>query len=390
MRAHVARDASGFVPTCGERPSEGARRLRFECRCTRLARDRPSPQDRRVSPHRIVGLGALLAAACTPPIEPAWLVTGPRELALDVEVIAQGPFGARIPAGPRTTRDALPRDTLRLRPAVVDADGPLDPAALEAAWFLCAGLGPCLLRGPVAERPACTGEAIQPPEPCRFADGGEARLTIGELPRQPISPTLTVFDLVTGPTVALVASTPDGPGVDACLARFDARARLDGCLLMERTLGIGPLGELAHLLRLLGGDPGIGVGAETLLARPRNRNPAVERFRVEVEGEEAVVVDAGGVVAVPRDAAIVVALETSEEDLDDYEAMHGPATVRVTEGLDAQWWLDREVDLEEPPYGQLWVRLRAGAVTGTVRAYVALRDDRGGEGWGFVDLELEG
>src|SRR5690606_12061899 len=110
----------------------GARRVRFERR-TRLARSRPRPQDRPVSLHRLAGVGVLLTA-CAPPIEPAWLVSRPRELALEVEVVAQGPYGRRLQPGPRTYRDALPRDTLSLRPVIVDPQGSMDLAAFEIAW----------------------------------------------------------------------------------------------------------------------------------------------------------------------------------------------------------------------------------------------------------------
>jgi hypothetical protein len=342
-----------------------------------------------VSPFARVGLGALAAAGCTPPIEPGWLVTAPRELALDVEVVAQGPYGAPIEPGPRSARDALPLDTLRLRPAVVDAEGPLDPDALESTWLMCAGIGSCLLQGTLVDRPACTGEEIQPLEPCRFFGAGTALLTIADIPSTWPPEAYSVFDLVDGPTVSFVASAPDGPGLDACLARFDARERLDGCLMMERVLGLGPLGELVDRLRALGIDPGIGEEAETLLARPRNRNPAVERFRVQAGGVPLVVA-AGSVVTVPRGAEILLAVETTAEDLDAYEVALGDETAQLTDDLGARWWLDREVELEDVPYGQLWVRWRAGSVTGTVRAYVVLEDGRGGEAWGWLDLELEG
>jgi hypothetical protein len=342
-----------------------------------------------MSPHRCAGLGVLVAAACTPQIDPAWLVTGPRELALEVEVVAQGPYGERIVPGPRTPRDALPLDTLSLRPAVVDVDGPLDPDGLEGAWLLCSGLGNCLVREEVVDRPPCTGEEIQPSKPCRFADGGTASLVVANIPAV-LPPALSsVFDLVSGPTVAFVGSPAEGPGVDACLARLDARERLDGCLMMERALGIGPLGELVEQLDALGIDPGIDGEAETLLAAPRNHNPAVEQIRVAYGGESRLV-PAGGTVAVPSDEAIVLTVETSDADLDAYEVRLGEARALLTDDLSAQWSFEREVDLEEAPSGQLWVRWRAGSVSGTVRAYAVLRDSRSGEAWGWLDLEIEG
>lgn len=331
----------------------------------------------------------LVATACTPPIEPAWLVSKPRELAIEVEVAAQGPFGERIVPGPRTPRDALPLDTLAMRAVVVDPDGPIDPDALEGMWLLCQGVGNCLVRDPVAERSLCTDQEIQPTAPCRFGDGGSASLTIGEIPSMFPDAPPSVFDLVSGPTVAFVGSPPDGPGLERCVARLDARERLDGCLLMERVLGLGPLGELVDQLIAAGIDPGITDGAETLLERPRNNNPAVEAVRVSF-GRESLLVPVGGRVAVPYDAAIVMTVEPTDADLDGYEVVLGDETVLLTDDLDTQWWFDREVDLEEAPLGQLWVRWRAGAATGTVRAYVALRDNRSGEAWGWLDLEIEG
>lgn len=346
-------------------------------------------QARRVHPRLLVGPGLLfLVAACTPPIDPPWLVTGPRELAMEIEVVAQGPHGARIQPGPRSFRDALPLDTLSLRPIVVDADGPVDASTLDGRWVSCSGIGACLLRGPVSDLPACTGDEIQPREPCRFGDGGEGTLTIADVPAELPDDLPTVLGLVNGPTVAFIASVPDGPGLASCMARFDAREPLDGCLMMERVLGIGPLGDLVRVLEELGIDSGIEGEAETLLVRPRNRNPRVEQLRVDV-GDQTMLVPSGSVVTVPRDEWVTLTVETTEDDLDGYETMVGEQTAMLTDLLYTQWWLDRDVELEEALPGQQWARVRAGAAQGPVRAYVVLRDDRGGEGWGWLDLELE-
>jgi hypothetical protein len=371
--------------TSGEHPP-GARRLRFEPRC--LPPGARTPKIERVSRILAAGLGAL-ASACTPEIQPRWLVGAPRELALEVEVIAQGPYGSRITPGPRSARDALPLDTLSLRPVVVDPDGPLDPDELEGAWFLCSDVGNCLLGRELAERPRCTGAEIQPSEPCRFGDAGAAMLTIADFPTPLSLDQSTVFELVRGPTVAFMGSPPDGPGIDACIARFDGQTRLDGCLLMERLLGIGPLGELVAGLIALGVDPGLFEGAETLLAQPRNHNPAIEQFRVAF-GDASMLVPAGGMVTVPRDETIMLTVETTPADLDGFEVMEGEVTVLLTDDLSTEWWFDREVDVDDALPGQLEVRWRAGAVTGTVRAYAALRDSRHGEAWGWLSLRIEG
>lgn len=325
--------------------------------------------------------------ACTPSIDPSWLITGARELALDVEVIGQGPYGQPITDTSRSSRDALPLDTLSLRPIVVDTEGPIEPESLDGLWILCSGLGNCLLRDRDLDSTRCTGTSIQPPEPCVFDEGGPATLTMPDVPALLLELT-TIFTLVSGPTVAYIASPPNGPGLNACVARFESRERLDGCLLMERALGLGPLGELVDTLEAAGFDPGIDEGAESLLARPRNRNPAVQTLQVEY-GTGSVEVNAGARVAVPRDQEIRLTVLTTEEDLDAYEAMVGEQTVLFSDNLDAQWWFDQEVDRLDSLPNQVFTSFRAGNATGTVRVYVVVRDNLGGEGWGFVDLELE-
>jgi len=341
-----------------------------------------------VAPPRRVAWVPLLLAACTPPLTPGWLIAGPRELALDVRVTATGPYGAPLVPSPRTARDALPLDALALQPVVVDEDGLLDPDELEATWVLCSGLGNCLLRAPVAERPRCTGEAVQPPEPCTFGEGGQATLTLADFSAD-LPDETTLFSLIEGLTVGWLASAPQGPGLAACIARLDARTRLDGCLLMERSVNLGPLGDLARALESLGIDPGIDPDAETLLSRPRNHNPAVERLRVD-QGRRSVEVDAGARVPVDRSEAVVLTVLTTDDDLEPYTITSGEQELMLQDDLGAQWWFDAEVDWDDDGLQRLSTRVSAGDTTGVVRAYVVVRDDRGGEGWGFVDLEWAG
>lgn len=337
----------------------------------------------------VVLLAGTMLAACTPPLDPPWLLTTPRELALQVEVVQQGPYGEPIVPGTRSPRDALPLDTLSLTPVIADANGPLDVDELEGIWILCGGQGNCLLTADeLSALPTCSSEDIRPPEPCRFADGGTGTLTLADLPTAIPTEELTVFDLLVGPIVSFVASAPDGPGLDACLSRLEARQRLDGCLLMQRALGLGPLGDMVDLVIALGLDPGIGPEAETLLARPRNRNPAVEHFRLSY-GTEVQEVPAGSVVAVPGDQRIGLSVVTTDEDLDRYEVETPDGTITFEDPLSAQWWFDAEVDRDDGLPGALEVSWRADGID-RVRAYVVLRDGFGGEGWGWLDLEIEG
>ncbi len=345
----------------------------------------PTKMDRRVP----IAATLLSLAACSPPLDPAWLVTEPREIALEVEMTAQGPYGERVGPSSRSFRDGLPGDTLSLQPVIIDAAGPLNLDELEGAWWLCSGVGNCLLRSDVASRPACTGDEIQPAEPCRIGDGGRTTLTLADLPTAELLGEQTnLLELVSGPTVAFMASPPDGPGLEACIARVDARQRLDGCLMMERTLGIGPLGELVALVESLGIATDVPTG-DTLLSQPRNRNPAVLELSVSYGGE-TVQVPVGTRLSVPRGQDIVLAVVTGRDDLDAYEVIIDEQTIMFADELGTQWWFDEDIERADLVPGQQIVSWRGDTSVEEVRAYVALRDSRGGEAWGWLDFELRG
>ena len=327
--------------------------------------------------------------ACSPPLDPPWLIRDATEIALLVEVEAQGPYGEPIVPGPRTYRDALPLDRLSLEPVIVDESGRVAVENLEGAWFLCSGVGNCLLRSRLGARPTCEDEQVQPEESCRFAEGGRAELVMGNVPDDLPEDEASIFDLLSGPTVAFIGSAVDGPGMEACIARFDGRERLEGCLLMERFLGVGPLGDVADLLESLGYDTGLELGFETLLAQPRNRNPAVEEFVVRYGGERRTVRQ-GERIEVPRGELITVNVSTTDEDLDSFEVtleVSGELAI-INDELSAEWWFDRDIDLEDELPGSMNARWSANGIDDQVRAYVALRDSRGGEAWGWLDFEI--
>ncbi|MEM7159312.1 MAG: hypothetical protein AAF799_41120 [Myxococcota bacterium] len=306
-----------------------------------------------------------------------------------MEVEEQGPYGEPIVPGPRSYRDALPLDRLSLEPVIIDAQGRVDLDELDGAWFICASVGNCLLRDTLADRPPCEDLRVQPVESCRFADGGRAELTVGDIPDDLPADEASIFDLLSGPTVAFIGSPPGGPGLDACIARFDGRERLEGCLLMERFLGLGPLGEVVDLLDSLGYDPGIEFGSETLLAQPRNRNPAVEDFIVRY-GSEIRTVAQGDSIQVPKGQLVTVNVATTDEDLDSFEVtleFSGELAI-ISDDLSAEWWFDEDIDLEDELPGSLNARWTANGIEQRVRGYVALRDSRGGEAWGWLDFEI--
>ncbi len=335
-------------------------------------------------------MGMVAAAgltACAPQLDPPWLLTQPRELALEVEVVEQGPYGERLMPRPRTPRDALPLDTIRLRPWVVDGAGPVDLDSLDAAWWMCASIGGCLTGLPVASRPACSTDQFEPSEPCRLAEGAETTVRLADIPAQQLEPS-SALDLLNGITVGFMASPEGGPGLDTCIARLDARQPLGECLLMERLLGVGPLSDLVALIEALGGDVGLELG-ETLLARPRNYNPAVMELSVSY-GSTSVRVPAGTRLSVPRNVEVLVGIVPDDQDLDSYEVIVAEQLVLFSDDLTTQWWFDARVDRTDTLPGQLTARWSADGAVDEVRAYVVLRDNRGGEALGWLDFELEG
>lgn len=326
---------------------------------------------------------------CGPQIDPHWLITTPTEIAVEVEVVQQGPLGTRIVPGPRTYRDVLPFDTVSLRPIIVDQDGPLDVDELEGQWLLCPGFGNCLGTRQVTDRPRCDGERFLPEEPCRFSEEPITALTLGGSLEELDPSSASVFSLLIGPTVAFIASAPDGPGLEVCIDRLEQRTRLDGCLLVERVLGVGPVADLVAYLTELGIDPGVSEEAEFLLATPRNRNPAVEMITVR-DGSQTRTVEAGSEITVPSGVDIGLALRTTDDDLDLFtiEDPDEEEPLEITDSLAAQWWFDTPIDRDIDTLDTLSTTIRSNGQART-RAYVTLRESRRGEGWGYLDLVFE-
>lgn len=323
-------------------------------------------------------------AACVPGSEPFWVVTRPRELAMQLEVAAQGPYGAPIdPAGP-TGSEFLPGDTVRATPFIVDANGPIDPAEIDAIWALCEDPGGCRTGSSEAVLPPCDGERLVPPAPCELGSGGVIELRLGA---PPDVGTADVLDVPTQlPILSMVASAPDGPGARACIERLAARSSLEGCMLMERTISLGPLSEIVALLEALGYEIDLSDSLQPLLARPRNHNPGVPRFAVQVGGERhELETGQSARVAVGDDVSIEVV--PRDGDLERFEFEIDEMTFEVEETLTGRWWADREVDgFAESPTG-LSVRWHAARAE-AVRFFFVLRDDRGSETGGWLDIDV--
>lgn len=349
------------------------------------SKPRPRPRARpRFARGAAIALWASLCAACVPGVEPSWVITRPRELALHMEVVAQGPYGQPIdPEGP-TGSEFLPRDTVRATPFIVGPDGPIDAAELDILWALCRDPGGCRTGSPDPDLPTCDLSALVPEDPCELGSGGFIELQLGD---PPAPGTADLLDIPTSvPVVSMIASAPDGPGARACVENLAARRSLSGCMMMERPVALGPLSEIVALLEQLGYEVELGDSLEPLLARPRNHNPGVPRFAVHA-GDRVEEVESGERASVPVGADVLIEVLPRDTDVEVFEIEIEGLPLQVQETLTGRWWTDVDVEgFAETVSGLAvtWQATRAGSVA----FFFVLRDDRGSEigGWLGVDV----
>src|SRR5690606_7474428 len=139
---------------------------------------------------------------------PSWFVDIPTALAVSQEVVRQGPYGERQAlTSPRSAHEALPRDTIRLTPLIVDEAGLVPPERVDVAWFLCE-TADCVLSLAVEAPAAC------PPTPaydtvtfCELGRGSSVEFELGE---PEVGDAIVLADLLTAPSVLLVGSATPG------------------------------------------------------------------------------------------------------------------------------------------------------------------------------------
>src|SRR5690606_30563448 len=169
---------------------------------------------------------------------------------------------------------------------------------------------------PDPDLPACDLEMLVPEESCELGSGGSIELRLGD---PPDAGSVDVLDVpTTVPVLSMVASAPGGPGARTCVEDLAARRSLEGCMLMERPIALGPLSEIVELLELLGYDVDLGEGLEPLLARPRNHNPGVPRFAVHA-ADAVQEVETGGRASVPLGEDVRIEVLPRDTDLETFE-----------------------------------------------------------------------
>ncbi len=371
----------------------------------------------------IAALGLSINAGCGDPLPSSRQITSTRVLAMKSEVIG--------PLFPETTPDAavrcqaLPFETVRLTPFIVDPSGPIAPQAIEPLYIACnlnasQGLFGCLrsaMPTDLASIPECPLPSFvdldpeaetpaEPPSPCIVpadgSDDGLQDLTI------PFATTLIAGGDV---EVTMIGHMESGPSTTACadmLLSGDTELPND-CIFAVQRVSVGPIEALLLLASMFGIDlPAELVGE---LPAPEDvpdgdRNPRIESFSASILRPDGSLTELGELspgdtITAALGDVIQFTTIAPESDLQTYpvQVNNGESTEDKNEAYDARWFvswgellsgtsddptsvndwsLTPRLDQEEPE--------RPEGDVGTL--FYVVRDGRQGVDWWWLRLVL--
>lgn len=329
---------------------------------------------------------ALALSGCSPVPMPPWFVDIPSTVAISQEIVRQGPYGERQPpTSPRSAHEALPRDTIRLTPFVIERSGPVPPERVDLAAFLCS-VPDCVLGLSNDAPPAC------PPAPtynattaCRLGRGPTIEFELGE---PELGGELNLVQLLAAPSVVFVGSATPSVPATTCLDRLAAGAAMQECFTLSRRVHMGPASVLVEAAEDAGIDLPVGSGQGVLLGWERNHNPRVDTFEIAVEGQ-VTRVPHGSTVEVRSDGLLRIRYLPDDLDvehqtlLDPYDPDTEPSI--VTELLRGRWYAsNREIELDAGIDGGLAADVVVPPHTPAFHLYFVVADDRGSEAWGWL------
>lgn len=239
-----------------------------------------------------------LLLGCGDPLPSSQRIASTRVLAVRSEVILPLLPEPDPSAAPRC--EALPFETVRLTPFVVDTDGPFSPAELDPIWLAC-NLGPvdglfACLKGAfptelalIPECPPVSFDSIDPesgslpesPSPCRIPadatpDDGAQDLTV------PLASTLLFGGDI---ELTMIGRSGDAPSAAECADRLlggDSVLPVD-CIYVVQRLSVGPIERLLALLVSFGAELPAGLEPPDPEAIPDgDRNPRITDFVVTI------------------------------------------------------------------------------------------------------------
>jgi hypothetical protein len=360
-----------------------------------------------------------LTSACAEPMSSREVIESTRPLALRIEV--EDPTATPDQA---VRCEALPTETVRLVPWIVDPEGPLEDEeldALEPIWIACnmlpiQGLGSCL-RGSfpleLGDLPDCVPPDIteidpqagvfpEAPSPCRIVEG---------LPRQPelVVPLDPGYLLGGDIEVTMIAGTPGQANTAACAEALltEAESYPDGCIYGAQRVPVGPDAAMIQLAADFGIDIGQELGPVPEEIPEPDRNPRIASFKVGILNEENP--EATEIREIFKDDSIeaeygqtlAIVAKAPRADLQTYFIPEDDDTLleqeEVYRGLwfitwgelqggssndpeaRNQWslWPGYQDDNEPPPGGRATL-------------YYVLRDDRQGVDWWWFHVDLQG
>jgi hypothetical protein len=321
----------------------------------------------------------LLCSACEDAraLAPTQLRDVPMILGLRVEVVAEGPNSEDLFPIPvdRVRSEPLPGDTMMPRALVVDETGILDPADFDPQWMLCSRAGSCR---PDDAMPHCR-DGLPGSSPCLLDRGASPQLVVPEL-----DPNRDVLEQA-ALELFFIGSRPGRATTDECIAKLqqDPLPSLDGCLLAEADMWIGPLGTLVLVSDRA--DPSIiPPSIERPFTEQANFNPEIPPSIVlKAPGINApeYVATATGATTIPADKILVVTGTTDRRD--SQQIVYPPqfSGEFAYEELHDSLWANGSAMLASefvftPPSGDFFL-------------VIVVDDDRGGIGWAKYDFVVD-
>jgi len=356
------------------------------------------------------------AAGCGMDLPLEERIAGVRPLAVRVEVADP----ARADTDP-VRAEALPFETVRLFPFVVDEQGafelPRIEAELEPRWIVCnlapiEGLGSCLANLTPLEPgdvPACpevdptmfdpAGDLPTFPSPCELV-GGTASQPEFVVPFAPAY--LFGGDI----EVTMVGHVPGDGETDRCYEELLAGglAADPGCLFVTQRVSVGPDAVLIDLARQLGLPEIEGLGGVPDPLPEANTHPRIVTFVVrelDEDGNELAVFQParGEVIEVTAGHQLDLETQAPEDDLQSYPVQTEDGFTEDEETYSGSWFSTWGVLLspssDDPLSLNSWSLQRGdqdeeGEVPpgGRATLYYVLRDGRGGVDWWWFHAEV--
>lgn len=373
----------------------------------------------------------LLGSACAMDLPISERIVDTRPLAVRVEVL--DPFAME---GDAPRAEALPVESIRMIPLLVDEQGPLTPEVIEAeiepVWLACPlqpiqGIFACLSdRLPltldeIEECPPVDFSALDPesdelpamPAPCRITGG---------TPAEPSMQVPLDFNFFLGGDleITMIGRRPEGGlTIDDCTTAILGEQPLSrDCLFTVQRASIGPDGEIlrqAAAAGLEGLDQLGPIPADDEIP-DADRHPRIDGFRVVVTDEdvrrddlvrifeenEPIEVARGDTISAQPGQTVVIETTAPEDDLQTYFIPgDGDEFEEREEFLDGNWFRTWGVllsnDNDDVVSYNTWQMIPGEQddieselpPDGRATLYYVLRDNRQGVDWWWFHVEVE-